>query len=64
MSKKISAGELLRLACDYAIQDRIAFIQAYKDMPDDPARIEAEEFLEQLREYQDRRWGDNTKNAH
>lgn len=56
---KHSVNSLLKLACEYADQDREAFIDCY-DSPgfrDDPARLEAIEFLKQLRAYRLNRWG-------
>lgn len=57
MKDSIPVGELLRLACLYAEQDREAFIEAHKHMPDDPACIEAKQFLKRLRAYRRLRWG-------
>ena len=52
-----SVSDLLRLACIYAEQDREAFVAAYEGMEDDPACVEAKEFLERLRAYRRGRWG-------
>lgn len=54
---KISASELLRLACVYAEQDRESFIVSYSHMPDDPACQEAMAYLKQLKAYRLKRWG-------
>jgi len=51
----IPHGELLRLACIYAEQDRIGFIDAYGE--DELEAVEATEFLKQLRAYRKKRWG-------
>ena len=53
----MKVSKLLRLACLYAEQDREAFIDAYKRMPDDPACREAVAYLIELRAYRRRRWG-------
>lgn len=42
-------GEIVRLACIYAEQDRESFIEAYERMADDPACVEAMEYLKALR---------------
>ena len=57
MPKKLPVDELLRLACIYAEQDRRDFLAVYAAMPDDPAAIEAKEYLSQLRAYSRKRWG-------
>lgn len=51
----IPHGELLRLACIYAEQDRRGFIDSYDK--DEPEAIEAAEFLAQLVAYRKKRWG-------
>ncbi len=53
--KKMPINELLRLACLYAEQDRNGFIDAHSGMEDEPACVEAVEFLQQLRAYRIRR---------
>lgn len=57
MAKKLAVDELLRLACIFAEQDRETFIEAYEKMPNDPARLEAEDVLKQIRAYRKKRWG-------
>lgn len=55
--RKLPANELLRLACRYAINDQLAYIEAIKDveyMRD--ALEETIEFVRQLREYSKKRW--------
>ncbi len=53
---KISVSDLLHMACVYAVQDRLGFIQAHAHMPDDPALAEARAYLSALRIYMRRRW--------
>jgi hypothetical protein len=60
MSAKLSVGELLRLACIWAEQDREAFIMAtaHCESPSDvEAREKAEQFIQQVRAYRRKRWG-------
>lgn len=56
-------GELLRLACSWAEQDRRGFADAYAHMRDDPevkkVYDEALADAEQLKEYRQRRWGES-----
>ncbi len=56
--KKLPVDELLRLACVYAERDQDAYADATRDCPDDKEfRDHAVAFVEQIREYRLRRWG-------
>jgi hypothetical protein len=52
---------LLRRACDYAEQDREAFVEAYSNSPHDPACVRAVEFLKELKAYRIKRWGPSSR---
>lgn len=59
---KLSVSELLRLACCYALSDQQDFIDCVRHCtsPSDiEARERAEAFVKQLREYKQKRWGQN-----
>lgn len=60
-ARRIPAGELLRMACLYAIDYRVDFLRCYANCEGDPhyAEMLAEEraYLKQLRAYYRRRWG-------
>ena len=53
----MNISKLLRLACLYAEQDRMAFVESYDGMEDDPDCREAVAFLLQLRKYRKKRLG-------
>lgn len=62
--KRLSVSELLRLACCYAEQDRESWLQAMSNCtgPEDRDLVKDQEaFLEQLREYRRRRWGESRR---
>jgi len=56
----MTTNNLLRNAIEYAIQDRLSWLEAVNNCKDDPewaiAIKEVQDFIRELRKYRDKRW--------